>query len=163
MQPNSSTRSPATLAISAEQRPRMRVLRFYELKDRTTATISTGLTDNLITPTASNVAFIEDIYDNTNKRWLDRVATRAIRRRDSVELGVPVDAGRHPGTLVRLGTTVDRRIEQSHQLLRSTTIAPPCPPPTHSVASPSATSRRAISDSSVRTSRPPVAPTGLCR
>ena len=47
-----------------------------------------------------------------------------------------------------------------HGHVRSTTIAPPCPPPMHSVASPRSASRRSISLSRVRTSLPPLAPTG---
>ena len=68
--------------------PQFRILRFFELEQRSARAISAG-TSNFITPTASNVCVVTDIYDRTNDRGLKRVNTREMRRYDPDATGVP--------------------------------------------------------------------------
>lgn len=75
--------------LSARQRPAMRTLRFFELEERTAATLSVALTSNFVTPTASNVYIVDDIYDRTNNRGLDMMSERERRHCDPDATGKP--------------------------------------------------------------------------
>lgn len=66
-----------------------RVVRFFELYYTDTATISTGLSSNFITPThsAHTVCYVDDIYDLTNKRQIRRKSIRYMLGKDPTETG----------------------------------------------------------------------------
>lgn len=69
-----------------------RVLRFYELYDEASpVTYATGLSTNFITPQNTSVAFMQDLWDNTNDVWLERISERAMRRRKPTETGIPLE------------------------------------------------------------------------
>jgi len=68
--------------------PQFRVLRFFELERRDARSLATATT-NFVTPTASNVVYVVDIYDRTNNRGLKRSSKRELRRFDPDEGGTP--------------------------------------------------------------------------
>jgi hypothetical protein len=74
-------------------RPRFRVLRFFELEDYIERDLDENMTDNFVDITASpgddQVAHVLDIYNETDRRPLLRISTRAIRRRDHTRDGRP--------------------------------------------------------------------------
>src|SRR3990172_3701665 len=45
-----------------------RRLGFYELEDRSTRSLTTALASNFVTPIATNVYIVTDVYDRTNNR-----------------------------------------------------------------------------------------------
>ncbi len=75
--------------LSARQRPAMRILRFFELEDRTARSLTTALTSNFVTPAASNVYVVTDVYDRTGNRGLDLMSERERRHCDPDLTGKP--------------------------------------------------------------------------
>jgi len=75
------------------RRPVLRVLRFFELYTRTDTTIVSGALDNYIEATvhldAGNTAYIDDVYDLTNDRPLQRKSSRYMNSRNPDDVGVP--------------------------------------------------------------------------
>ena len=70
------------------KQPQFRVLRFPQLEDRMTRSLSSSLTSNFVANQAT-VLLVEDVFDRTNNRGLDRESERRIRQLDPDENGVP--------------------------------------------------------------------------
>lgn len=75
--------------------PQFRVLRFYELEQRSSRALNTSLAENFVTPNSSNVFSILDIYDRTNDVPLRRMSRREWLALDPDDTGTPTRW--HPG------------------------------------------------------------------
>lgn len=73
------------------RQPQLRVLRFFELADSITNTITSALTDNFVTPATSQASLfmVTDVYDTTNDRWMSRPGLRHMRRLNPDATGIP--------------------------------------------------------------------------
>jgi len=68
--------------------PQFRILRFPQLESRLTRTLDTTLSSNFVAKQAT-VELVDDVFDRTNNRGLDRESERRIRQLDPDETGVP--------------------------------------------------------------------------
>ena len=68
-----------------------RVIRFFELYDTDSRTISSGLASNFITPIAGadKVVFVDNVFDTTGERQLARKSIRWMMQRDPTHPGEP--------------------------------------------------------------------------
>lgn len=68
--------------------PQFRILRFPQLENRLPRTLDTSLTSNFVANQAA-VYTVDDVFDRTNNRGLDRESERRIRQLDPDETGPP--------------------------------------------------------------------------
>lgn len=72
------------------RQPQFRILRFFELENRTSRTLTTVLTSNFVTPSMGvAVAYMQDIWDVTNARGMRRVSRREILGLNPNQDGTP--------------------------------------------------------------------------
>lgn len=68
--------------------PQYRILRFPNLENRITRTLDTSISTNFVANQAT-VEMVDDIFDRTNNRGMERKSERRIRQLDPDEAGIP--------------------------------------------------------------------------
>ena len=71
------------------KQPSFRRLGFFELQSRDTRSLTTALTSNFVTPIATNVVTVLDVYDRTNNRGLSAMNISDVRASDPDSTGRP--------------------------------------------------------------------------